>query len=136
MRNSTASHTDNGPDAALVDAPPGRTTTVVRRYRFPDLPRTMLALISAGRQEAARVWMQCCELHQQARAQHCKWPGISELHVATRDMRYALHSQTVQQITRAFLGNVSTTRQLREAGERRARYPYKGSSQKTENKAR
>jgi len=35
------------------------TTSVVRIYRFPALPKAMLARISAGRSEAARVWMHC-----------------------------------------------------------------------------
>lgn len=39
------------------------TTTVVRRYRFPGLPVEMLARISEGRSESAKVWEYCRDLH-------------------------------------------------------------------------
>ena len=42
---------------------------------------------------------------------------------ATRG-RFALHSQTIQAIFRAFLGNVETTRELRKTNPK-IRYPYK-----------
>ena len=46
-----------------------------------------------------------------------------DLHQATKG-RFALHSQTVQAIFRAFLGNVDATRELRKTNPR-MRYPYK-----------
>ena len=100
------------------------TTSVVRIYRFPALPKAMLARISAGRSEAARVWMHCRDLHHAARKDRTPWPWRDALQKSTKG-QFALHSQTVQMIGHAFLANIETTLQLRKAGNRKARYPWR-----------
>ena len=100
------------------------TTSVVRIYRFPALPKAMLACISAGRSEAARVWMHCRDLHHVARRNKTPWPRRDALQKATKG-RFALHSQTVPMIGHAFLANLDTTLQLRKAGDRKAKYPWR-----------
>ena len=100
------------------------TTSVVRIHAFPQLPQTMLARISAGRSEAARVWMHCRDLHQGARRERAPWPRRDALQKATKG-QFALHSQTVQMIGHAFLANVDTTTQNRKAGDRQAKYPWR-----------
>ena len=84
------------------------TTSVVRIYRFPALPKAMLARISAGRSEAARVWMHCRDLHHAARKDRTPWPWRDALQKSTKG-QFALHSQTVQMIGHAFLANIETT---------------------------
>ena len=100
------------------------TTPVVRVHVFPDLPRTTLACISAGRAEAAKVWVCCRDLHQTARTSRTRWPDMRALQAATRG-RFALHSQSIQQVFRAFLGAVDTTRQRRAAGDTWMKYPWR-----------
>lgn len=75
--------------------------------------------------EAAQVWNRCCELHKAARTTHSTWPGQNELQQATKG-RFALHSQSVQMVVQAFLGNIETTRQLRQTHPKmRMKYPWK-----------
>ena len=100
------------------------TTAVVCIYRFPALPKAMLARISAGRSEAARVWMHCRDLHHAARRDKTPWPRRDALQKATKG-RFALHSQTVQMIGHAFLANIDTTCQNHKAGDRKAKYPWR-----------
>ena len=100
------------------------TTSVVRIYRFPALLKAMLARISAGRSEAARVWMHCRDLHHAARKDRTPWPWRDALQKSTKG-QFALHSQTVQMIGHAFLANIETTLQLRKAGNQKARYPWR-----------
>ena len=102
-------------------------TTVVRIHRFPALPRTMLALISAGRGEAAKVWMTCRDVHKQVRVAGEKWPNRNDLQKVTKNA-FALHSQSAQMVCHAFLANVDTTRQLRKQGRHEIRYPWKDKS--------
>ena len=74
--------------------------------------------------EAARCWSLCVETHKTARNTKQPWPGLNELHAATRG-KFQLAAQTVQQIIRAFLGSVTTTRKLKAKGYTNARYPHK-----------
>jgi putative transposase len=75
--------------------------------------------------EAARVWNRCMELHKQARLTHARWPDARDLQHATRG-QFALGAQTVQQLFRAFLGTIETTRTLRkEHPEMRMKYPWR-----------
>ncbi len=62
-------------------------------------------------------------MHLAARQQRTPWPTQHDFHQATKG-RFALHSQTVQAIFRAFLGNVDTARELRKTNPQ-IRYPYK-----------
>jgi putative transposase len=60
-----------------------------------------------------------------ARQAHAPWPGQQEVHQATRG-RFALHSQSVQAVFRAFLATIETTRQLRQTHpEMRMKYPWR-----------
>ncbi len=103
---------------------PPSIATVVRIHAFPALPRETLARISAGRTEAAKVWMACRDLHASARKDHAPWPRRSELQKATKG-QYALHSQSVQMVCHAFLANIETTAELRRAGKHKMKYPWR-----------
>ena len=70
------------------------STTVVRIHAFPGLTRELLARISAGRTESAKVWTACRDLHAAARQARAPWPRRQELQVATKG-QFALHSQSV-----------------------------------------
>jgi putative transposase len=65
------------------------------------------------------------ETHKQARMAHKSWPEETELHQLTKG-KFALYCQSVQQVTRAFLGTIATTRELRKRHpEMKARYPWR-----------
>jgi len=97
----------------------------VRIYRLSHLSPTLFKLLKAAQMEGAQVWNRCCELHKQARITHTTWPGEAELRQATKKS-YALHSQSVQMIVRAFLANIDATCQLRATHpEMRMKYPWK-----------
>ncbi|MGO8950551.1 MAG: hypothetical protein ACLQUY_23415 [Ktedonobacterales bacterium] len=95
----------------------------VRIYRLTGLRPRCRARLRAAQQEAAGVWTLCRDLHLAARQQRTQWPTQDDFHQATKG-RFALHSQTVQAIFRAFVGNVDTTRELRTTNPK-IRYPYK-----------
>jgi putative transposase len=95
----------------------------VRIYRLTGLRLRYRARLRAAQMEAAQVWTLCRDMHLSARQQRTSWPGQDDFHQATRG-RFALHSQTVQAIFRAFVGNVDTTRELRKTNPK-IRYPYK-----------
>ncbi len=98
---------------------------IVKIYQLNHLSSTQYQRLRSAQQEAALVWNVCIALHKEARMHHAKWPGRNELRKATKG-RFALHSQSVQMVTHAFLVNVETTRQLRKAHpEMKMRYPYK-----------
>lgn len=96
----------------------------VRIYRLRDLSPRLQAQLRAGQHEAAQVWNLCRDLHQQARQTHEMWPGRKELQRATKG-RFALHSQSIQMVTHAFLANIAATRDLRRQGHTRMRYPWR-----------
>lgn len=98
--------------------------TVVRRYVFPCLSRATLARISAGRTEAAKVWMACRDVHEAARKARTPWPRRDALQKATKG-HYALHSQSVQMVCHAFLANIETTVEVRRAGNLQMKYPWR-----------
>jgi len=94
-------------------------------YRLNNLSPTLFRRLKAAQMEAARVWNRCMELHKEARMTHVPWPGAMDLHHLTRG-RFALNAQAVQQVTRAFLGTIETTRKLRrEHPEMRMKYPWR-----------
>lgn len=76
----------------------------VRIYQLNHLMKTQFERLQAAQQEAAAVWNLCMQTHQQARMAHKSWPGENELHQLTKG-KFAPYSQSVQQITRAFLAN-------------------------------
>ncbi len=97
----------------------------VRVYRLKPTPK-LFARLRDAQMEAAKVWNLCCEIHKQARMEHAKWPGRSELQKATKGGQFALHSQSVQMVVHAFLANIDTTRKLRQTHpEMRMKYPWR-----------
>jgi putative transposase len=98
----------------------------VRIYRLDHLPAHTAELITAGRREAARAWNLCRDLHLAARKQYTRWPDRHALHLAMKG-RFALHSQTIQAIARAFVANVESTRENRKSN-RKIRYPWRTKS--------
>ena len=95
----------------------------VQIYRLTGLRPRCQARLRAAQMEAAQVWTLCRDLHLAARQQRTSWPTKDDFHQASKG-RLALHSQTVQAIFRAFVGNVGTTRELRKTNPN-IRYPYK-----------
>ena len=65
------------------------------------------------------------QTHKAARLAHAPWPTQNDLHHLTKG-RFALHSQSVQAIFRAFLANIGTTCTLRkEHREIKMKYPWR-----------
>jgi putative transposase len=96
----------------------------VRIYRLDHLSPMLFQRLKAAQMEAAQVWNACCELHKEARQTGSMWPGQNELQRATKG-RFALHSQSVQKVTRAFLANIETTRELRATHPKMGmKYPW------------
>src|SRR5215471_1608678 len=87
----------------------------VRVYRLTHLSPTLFRRLKAAQMESAQVWNVCVDIHRKARMSHTRWPDQYELHRSTKG-RFALHSQSVQAVFRAFLGTIETTRTLRRAG--------------------
>ena len=96
----------------------------VRIVSLKGIPPKQQLAIRGGQTECARVWTVCRDAHLAARQEHGNWPNRDALQKATRG-RFALHSQTVQMVTHAFLANVDTAQQLRSRGRSEIRYPYK-----------
>src|SRR6266699_6710859 len=97
----------------------------IRVYRLTGLSPMLFRRLKAAQMEAAQVWNRCMDLHKQARMGHTRWPGQNDLHQLTKG-RFALHSQSVQAVFRAFLGTIETTRKLRrEHRELRMKYPWR-----------
>lgn len=97
----------------------------VRIVSLKGLSRRQESIVREGQREAARVWNSCRDLHLKARHEHAPWPGRNEDHSATRGGRFALHSQTIQQVFRAFDAAVDAARENRRNGRKGIRYPYK-----------
>ncbi|UZK68850.1 transposase [Sphingomonas sp. S1-29] len=102
----------------------GEAMPSVRIESLAGLPRRKVEALRLGRVEAGKVWTLCRDLHLDARKSSSYWPKRDDLQKATKGL-FALHSQTVQMITHAFLANVETARQLRLKGNAKMRYPYK-----------
>lgn len=96
----------------------------VRIVSLKSIRNRQSAMIRAGQMEAARVWTVCRDAHLAARQERNPWPNRDALQKATKG-RFALHSQSVQMVTHAFLANVDTAQQLRSQGRTEIRYPYK-----------
>lgn len=84
----------------------------------------MRSIARAGQMEAGKVWMMCRDELKRAIAARDQWPTRDSLQKLVKG-RFALHSQSAQMVCHAFLANVDTTTQLRKAGRREMRYPYK-----------
>ena len=97
----------------------------MRVYRLDHLSPSQLNKLKTAQQEAALVWNVCVETHKAARLAHTRWPTHYELHRVTKG-RFALHSQSVQAVFRAFLANIDTTRTLRKAHPgMKMKYPWR-----------
>jgi putative transposase len=97
----------------------------MRIYRLTSLSPALFRRLKAAQMEAAQVWNVCVQAHRQARISHTRWPDQHDLHRLTKG-RFALHSQSVQAVFRAFLGTIETTRKLRrEHRELRMKYPWR-----------
>jgi putative transposase len=97
----------------------------IRVYRLKSLSPTHFRRLKEAQKEAARVWNLCMETHKEAFMTHTRWPNATDLHHRTRG-QFALNAQVVQQIYRAFLGTIETTRKLRkEHPEMRMKYPWR-----------
>ena len=95
----------------------------VKIYRLDHLSHAMFHRLKAAQLEAAQVWNRCMETHKAARQAHVKWPGRNDLQKVTKGT-FALHSQSVQMVVRAFLASVETARQLKPTHPK-MKYPWK-----------
>lgn len=80
-----------------------------------------------AQREAGRLWSDCVAWHQEIRADGGRWPGRSQIDAWSKG-RYALHSQTVQQIGHRLLANVEATTERRRndpSSRRWLRYPWR-----------
>ncbi len=97
----------------------------VRICRLSSLSPALFRRLKAAQMEAAQVWNVCVQAHRQARMSRARWPDQHDLHRLTKG-RFALHSQSVQAVFRAFLGTIETTRKLRrEHPEMHMKYPWR-----------
>ena len=83
----------------------------VRILSLKGLSRRQQAIVRVGQQEPARVWTVCRNRHQTARQDHKPWPNRDALQKATKG-RFALHSQSAQMVTHAFLAHGDTAQQF------------------------
>ncbi|CAL1242020.1 RNA-guided endonuclease InsQ/TnpB family protein [Candidatus Methylocalor cossyra] len=97
----------------------------IRILSLKNISQRQAAVIRQGQMEAARAWTACRDLHLQARREGKPWPGRSEFHQATKGGRFALHSQTIQQVFRVFDAAVQAARETRRNGRAEIRYPYR-----------
>jgi putative transposase len=96
----------------------------MRVYQLHPSPM-LFRRLKAAQMEAAAVWNLCMEAHKAARLARAPWPGQHDLHQATKG-RFALHSQSVQAVFRAFLGTIETTRKIRGAHpEMKMKFPWR-----------
>jgi len=94
-------------------------------YPLQDLPRATIDLIYQGQLESAKVWNLCVEIHRDCRRNHTQWVNHNDLHKATKG-QFQLYSQTVQQIWKAFLGNIDATKELRKSHPKmQMKYPWR-----------
>ncbi|TXF10500.1 hypothetical protein [Pelomicrobium methylotrophicum] len=100
-----------------------RISAMVRIVSLKGIARRQRAIIREGKMEAARVWCECRDRHLKARQESTPWPGRNEYHQATKGGRFALHSQTIQQIFRAFDAAVDSARRNRRNGRIRCGSP-------------
>ena len=97
----------------------------VRTVSLKGLSRRQASIVSEGQREAARVWTACRDRHRKARQERTPWPTRDEYHKATPGGRFAPHSQSIQQVFRAFDAAVDSAGKNRRNGGQEIRYPYK-----------
>lgn len=86
--------------------------------------KLLATVLRDGQIEAGKVWTLCRDAQKAAMRNHERWPNRDSLQKAIKG-KFALHSQSAQMVCRAFLGNVATTTELRKAGNKKARYPWR-----------
>gem|GEM_PF-807234 len=103
-----------------------------RTFEIAWLPTSSKAwaTFTAARQEAARLWNDLVSWHAQARQQHAadpsfRFPTSGEWEKRCQRQYPRLHSQSVQQIIGEFLEAVKGCLELRKAGDKEARFPWK-----------
>lgn len=64
--------------------------------------------------EAGRFWNDCVAFHKKCRPGGKSFPKRKEFHAFTKG-KYALHSQTIQQIYQQLIGNVDATLSRRKS---------------------
>jgi len=93
----------------------------VRIFRLGVISDSKTEMLRNAQKEAAKVWNICMEAHKAARENKTKWPEREALQLLTKG-KAQLHSQSVQMVVRAFVGNIDSTRELRK-DNKRWKYP-------------
>src|SRR5215467_4849220 len=97
----------------------------IRVYQLNHLAPKLFRRLKEAQMEAAQVWNCCMERHKQARLEHTRWPGRTDLQQVTKG-HFALHSQSVQMVVHAFLTNIDTTHELRTTHPHlQLKYPWR-----------
>ena len=101
-----------------------KTTRIIR---LVELPKNLFKAVKASNKESARVWNFCKDKLQESIKNREEWPTKDTLHNSISGTKqFQLHSQSVQQVCRAFIDCLSTTKKLRrEHPELKFRYPHK-----------
>jgi len=98
----------------------------VKIYQMNHLSYKQFQHCKAAQMEAAKVWNVCMQMHKAARMAHTPWPGRDALQKVTKGGKFALHSQSVQMVVGTFLGNIKTTKELRQTHpQMQMKYPYR-----------
>ncbi|HEY9633825.1 MAG TPA: transposase [Coleofasciculaceae cyanobacterium] len=93
-------------------------------YRLPFLSLQLFQQLQASSLESAKVWNTCKDLHKQFRVSHSPWLTLIDLQKHTKG-KFELHSQSVQLVCRAFIGNIDSTRENRKHGLKDIKYPWR-----------
>ena len=93
-------------------------------YRIPFLTLEGFQQLQASSQESAKIWNTCKDLHKQCRVSHSAWLTLTDLQKHTKG-KFELHSQSIQLVCRAFMGNIDSTRENRKNGLKDIKYPWR-----------
>jgi putative transposase len=66
----------------------------------------------------------CKDLHKQCRVSHSPWLNLTDLQKHTKG-KFELHSQSIQLVCRAFIGNIESTSENRKHGLKDIKYPWR-----------
>lgn len=97
-----------------------KTTRIIK---LGKLRAGLFEAITDSNKESAKVWNACKDKLQEAIKTHETWPTIYSLHEDTKG-KFNLHSQSIQQICRAFASCVESTKVLKKQSPK-TRYPHK-----------
>lgn len=95
-----------------------------RIYRLPFLSIEVFRQLQTSSQESAKVWNTCKDLHKQCRVSHSTWLTLIDLQKYTKG-KFELHSQSIQLVCRAFVGNIDSTKENRRHGLKDIKYPWR-----------